>query len=255
MKDVCIAPHAVDPDRPRQALPGLYLCHGHRTHLEQLIAELPARADDMRRPVGHGRRNDNTGLAIDEHVARHRSHMAAVLASWCRVVYEDRGITPPAGIELHHTAPWLIAHVEWLAAQPFVDEILAELKAITRRARSLSDIPARRVPLAERCVINRDGSRCEGTVALMVHGDDWWADCTHCEDAQDATPYLRGTGWVTLDGVIEMAKRFAVPCSPEVVRQWHHRRKIKGKAEGGRTWYGLASVYDYLAQRARKVAS
>ncbi|HEY9367550.1 hypothetical protein [Streptomyces sp.] len=253
--DICVMTHAKDPDRPRQAVDGLYLCHGHREQLRRLVAEMPARADDLDRAAGvGGGRGDGThgGIAIDDAAATHRQHMAGVLASWCRLVAEDRGITPPTGPELSRTAPWLLTHVDWCAAHRWVDEMLTELRQVTGQAMGIADIPARRVPLGEQCLTHTGGERCEGEVTIVVRGDDWTAVCTVCDEKQEATPYLRAVQagrWINTEGVITLARMVGIAASNDVVRQWHHRRRIKGRDDGRQKLYELGSVQAYLALR------
>ncbi|MER6892010.1 hypothetical protein [Streptomyces halstedii] len=190
-------------------------------------------------------------------MARHRSRMAAVLASWCRVVAEDCGLTPPAGPEPSRTAPWMAAHIDWCAGNEWAAVMLAELREVTGRAYGLADVRARRVPLAAQCLTHSGGERCTGAITIVVRGDEWAAHCGTCGTVQEATPYLRGTRggrWVTAEGVIVLARVFGLPCSRDVVRQWHHRRRIQGRRIGDLTWYDLASVQRYLAQRGRRAA-
>lgn len=254
---LCLMTHAVDPDRPRRAADGARLCIGHHKELGQLVTDMPAIYDDLERALSTGghRGGTSTGLTVDERVADHRRLITSVLASWCRVVAEDHAITPPPTPDISRTAPWLAVHVDWCAAQEWVADMLGELRQLARRARSITDIPARRVPLDERCLAHTGGQRCDGTITVVVHGDDWWADCSTCDEPQDAAPYLRGTGWVTSDGVIRLAHVFGVPCSEEVVRQWRHRKRIKGRDDGTRIWYSVATVHEYLAKRTRRLAA
>lgn len=251
----CILVHRKDPDRPRRAIDGGYICSGHRGELRTLVEEMGDRADDLDRANGPGGKRSGTGdgIAIDLAAAEQRSRMAAVIASWCRVVAEDHGITTPAGPELYRTVPWLMRHVDWCAAQPWVGEMLLELRQVTGRAIGLSDIPSRHIPLGEQCLTHADGERCTGAVTIVIRGDDWSARCPVCQVTQEATPYLRGTTgrWVSTEGVIVLARLFGVAASREVVRQWKHRKKIKGRLEGDTSWYDLGSVQTYLARRQK----
>ena len=256
MNDLCVMEHRKDPERPRRAIDGGYICDGHLGELWTLVTEMADRADDLDRASGPGGKRSGTGdgITVDLAAAECRSQMAAVMASWCRVVAEDRGLTPPAGPELVRTVPWLTRHVDWCAAQPWVDEMLLELRQAAGRAVGLTDIPSRCIPLGEQCLTHADGVRCAGAVTIVIRGDDWSARCPECGQAQEATPYLRGVRggrWVTTDGVITLARLFGVDASREVVWQWKHRRKIVGKTEGGVSWYDLRSVQDYLARRQK----
>jgi hypothetical protein len=144
--------------------------------------------------------------------------------------------------------------VEWIAANRWVDEMAAELRDVTRTARALTDIRPIRVPLAARCLMHRDGERCAGQVTIYVRGDDWTARCSspECGDVQDATGYLKGNGVISGDGVMLLARRYGVPCSSDVLRQWKHRGKITGKLIGDVWWWDLKSTHDYLSRRAAR---
>src|SRR5581483_11516666 len=175
----------------------------------RLIAEMPAVSDDLARANGPGGpRPPGTsgGITVDDAASRHRSHIAGVMASWCRVVAEERGMAAPSKAEIHLMCAWLVhpklRHVDWIAAQRWVDEMLAELRHLAGRARGIIDIPARVCETGQRCLQHADGERCEGTISIVVRGDDWTARCSACDERQEATPYLKARGrWVTRDGV------------------------------------------------------
>lgn len=239
----------------RLALDGLYLCHGHKREMGRLIAEMPARYDDLDRaltPSGGGRGGGAPGLFIDEAAADLRSDMAGLLASWCAVVVDERGVTPPASEEIWRTAPWLTIHIDWCAAQEFAGDMLAELRAVTGRSYGIADIRPRRLPLDEQCLTHTDGARCTGTVTIVVRGDDWTARCPECGTTQDATPYLRLARrgqWITAADVIHLAALFDIPCSVDVIYQWKRRRRIIGRRGLVENEYELRSVQRYLVRR------
>jgi hypothetical protein len=254
--DICVMTHRQDPERPRRALDGLYLCHGHHTELERLIAEMPARYDDLQRPKGAGGPKitfaNDPGLSVDEAAVNLRQQITGTIASWCRVVAEDRGITPPDSVDISRTAPWLTTHVDWCAAHRWVDEMLVELRQITGRAIGITDIPARRVELGEQCLIHADGDRCIGEITIIVRGDEWIARCSECVGDQEATQYLRIVQrgqWVTTDDVIRLAALFGITASSDVVRQWKHRAHIRGIVGDVENLYDLESVQRYLTKR------
>lgn len=253
--DLCVMKHTRDPERPRRAVPGLLLCRGHLGELERLIEELPDRADDMDRPVTGSRSGGGSGngggIPIDEDAARHRSHIAGILASWCANVAQDRAVTPPASIDLAVTSRWLLPHVEWCAAQEWAPDMLGEIREATWRALGIADIPARRVPLGERCLVHTGGTRCTGSITMIVRGDDWRAICDTCDEPQDPTGYVRGVKGrgITAAGVIQLAHIYGILCGPDVVNQWHHRKRITGKRVDGVMWYDLGSVHAYLTRR------
>lgn len=240
---------------PNLALDGLRLCWCHRRDLERLIAELPARHDDLTRPLGAPSTTRGTsapGLSVDEAAADLRHEMTALLASWCSVVVDTRGVTAPASEEIWRTAPWLTVHVEWCAAQEFAGDMLAELRGVTGRSYGIADIPARYLDLGDQCLTHEDGERCTGVVTLVVRGDDWAARCPVCETVQEATPYLRTAQrgeWVTAEDVIRLAGVFGIACSIDVIYQWKRRKRIVGRPGPLGGLYDLGSVQRYLVRR------
>ena len=138
---------------PREVRDSAYLCRGCRTRLERLLAELPSLHDDLgealtsarRRPRGKGR---SSGLNLEDAVVKARDHVRAWLFGWVRVVAEDRGVTLPLSEQPDTLAHWLGRHVDWLAHQPFADEVLVNLEETHREARWARQIvPPRRFPL------------------------------------------------------------------------------------------------------------
>jgi hypothetical protein len=254
--DICVMNHRVDPDRPRRALDGLYLCAGHLNELERLIAEMPARYDDLQRPKGAGGPKitfaNDPGLSVDEAAVNLRQQITGTVASWCRVVAEDRGLTPPDSVDISRTAPWLTTHVDWCAAHRWVDEMLVELRQITGRAVGITDIPARRVELGEQCLTHADGERCEGIVTLIVWGVEWFARCPTCGIDQDAIPYIRIARrgqWVTAEDAMKVAAVFKVLCSPDLLRQWKHRGHVIGMTGATENLYDLGSLQKHFVKK------
>lgn len=156
----CIAPHRHDPDRPRGAVDGLLLCRGCLERLRWTIAEFPAQLAALRQAVAiSGGRGEpvsgsgSDGVPIKVGVVDLEVEIADVLASWVRLVAGDRGHVPPRTRDVHRLAAWLGQHVEWVAAQPFADEVLAELTDLARRAKAATTPrrEQRRFPLARKC--------------------------------------------------------------------------------------------------------
>lgn len=255
--DICVLTHRTDPDRPRRALDGAYLCHGHKTDLERNIAELPARYNDLQRPKAAGGPKitfaNKPGLTVDEAAANLRAQIQHDLLWWCIYVADQRGINRPTTADPTTTATWLTIHIEWLAAnRPAAEELLPVLRELTGKAIGITDIPARRVELGEQCLVHADGERCVGEITIIVRGDEWIARCNVCGLDQEATQYLRIVQrgqWITTDDVIRLAALFGIAASSDVVRQWKHRRHIRGIVGDVENMYDLASVQHYLTKR------
>lgn len=262
--DLCVAIHR--DDRDRRALDGLYLCQSCRDHLERLIAEMPARYTELGHALaggtsGGGQRVSGSAsepLPINPAAADHRAQIAGVLASWCRLVADERGIRPPSGPEVTLTAPWLTVHVDWCAGNRWVDEMLEEMRKTAGRARGLID-PDRRLPTGERCrTVDDDGGRCDGAIVFIQGGDEQWsARCSEC-GPQEAAPYLHdglSGRWVTIERVEAYILRVhGLRVARSTVRSWVAREHIQAREENDKTWYELASVERYLIERRRMSA-
>lgn len=95
---VCVVTHRRDPDRPRLAVDGGYVCRGCEARLAQLIAELPAQFSELTRALGTSREvgspkvsgSPSAGLPFRPRVADHLPDITGKLLSWCRLVVEER---------------------------------------------------------------------------------------------------------------------------------------------------------------------
>lgn len=172
---------------PRRALDGLYVCGGCFDRLEQTLAELPARYDDLaeRLASGGGAGPKVTGsperaLPIVPAVADHREQIARVLASWASLVAEERGLRGPASPTPHTLAAWLGEHLTWCCAQPWIDDFTGEVRDLSGRAYALLYPSGRRRVKVGPCV------ECSGTLtATIAPVDDLLPSSIDC-DADEA---------------------------------------------------------------------
>ncbi len=93
---------------------------------------------------------------------------------------EDRGLhLGPRNAEPAATAAFLAVHLDWLCAQPFVDEFAAEMLGLARTARALVYPSGRRTFPVGPCtevtscdVATRLEQRCPGRLRAILHGDE-----------------------------------------------------------------------------------
>lgn len=255
--DTCLAPHRRDPDRPRRAVDGGYICPGHLTGLRRDIAALPGLHDALADQQAHGhgsagqRVSGSPGrpMPISPALAAHRDRIRATLVSWCLMVMDERDLEGPADT-VPAMAAWLERHTLWLACHSGVAvEVVSEIRGVTGRARRLLEPPPTRLETGERCKVVQDGERCEGTVTLLVSLDEeWTASCDTC-GPQEPAPYLRDRlpgRMVNVERVRTYVRRqYRQEVSAATVRSWLARGHIQG--EGG--WYDLGSVERYLSGR------
>jgi len=98
----CVLAHHTDPDRPRRALDGLYVCAGHQAGLQRWLRQLPplhaaldlavATGDRAGGPVVSGTRD--VGVDLNDRVTTVRKAIRHKLASWALMVNEEHPSKP-----------------------------------------------------------------------------------------------------------------------------------------------------------------
>ncbi len=197
---VCVLPHRHDPQRQRSSLDGLLVCAGCFAGLEQAVAEMPAHFDALARALapraGTGPQVTGTrerALPIDPTVADHRTDLAAKLVSWALLVSEEREIGAPRSSEVSVVAPWLLVHLRWASAQPWIDDYATELRSIRSRSLSLLYPSGRRRVEVGACI--EDG--CDGVLtATIAPADDLLPSEITC--SHDAEHAWEASRWVAL---------------------------------------------------------
>lgn len=148
MTDTCLLPHA----HPKTPANGLMVCPGHRRWLADTLDDIiettcllpaflePGSSIDDGRQVKSKRvdppapiRLDVVGLRDRRTVYRYDGDIYPVLAvveAWARLVREERELTRPSTpATILSETTLLINHLDWITAQPFVDELATELRS------------------------------------------------------------------------------------------------------------------------------
>ena len=177
----CVAEHRSDPDRPRLAVDGAWLCHGCLTQLRNHLTALPRQYADLEKVLARGsaaggQRVSGTAqrwLPISPAVAEHRHQIAHDLVWWCVYVADERGIARPGSAAPATTAAWLAHHVDWCAAHRLAaEELLPVLRHLTGRARALLDPSGSRRITIGPCIVAVGGEPCEGIVYATVRAEN-----------------------------------------------------------------------------------
>jgi hypothetical protein len=144
----CVAVHAKDPERQRQATHGL-LCAGHHADLEQQLAEIPALLSEVEKalvrssgtgpkvtgtkeqPLPYATDRDGNSPQADALRGTH-----ALLVSWVLLVLEEHPdrLHAPAD-QSGAMSRFLMTHLGWCEAQPWTDDLLDELRDNARTLR------------------------------------------------------------------------------------------------------------------------
>ena len=130
-KVLCPMPH----DEPSEAAPGLRLCRGCVRRLRRDIPQHPVLHDELgRRMANLGASNSgrvsgtkDPQINLDPRIVKARDNIVHDLHGWARIVMEERGLTGPDDDRPRVVAAWLERHVDWLAAQPFADEVVHDV--------------------------------------------------------------------------------------------------------------------------------
>ncbi len=134
--------HDGDATPPRVA-PGRRICLDCRDRVEEDLIELPGLYElcaymldprhhhQMRERVnGHRPR----GIALNDTVVTIRSDILGVLASWCALVSNERGVTGPDELSIRRLTTFLAIHLNWLTEQPVAPDLVDEIAALSRSA-------------------------------------------------------------------------------------------------------------------------
>jgi hypothetical protein len=130
--------------------------------------ELHGELELMLRPSGTGgQATGKPGSASPprDAVVAMRTEIRAVLASWCRLVSEERGIGLPRD-EVTAMGAYIDKHCDWLAATEYAGEAADELASLASRAWGLA------YPSGTRTVEVGPCPLCDGTLTAIVRATD-----------------------------------------------------------------------------------
>jgi hypothetical protein len=157
-----------------QAADGLRLC---RLHTERISRDAHTAAElwgelALRLLGGTGNGDRVSGTAERTRLpnpaaVEMRAEIRHVLASWCRLIGDERGWTLPAD-QVDAMAVYVARNAEWLAAGEYAGEVSDELDDLARRGRRLAYPSGARMVEVGPCV--RDG--CGGTVRAIMRPTD-----------------------------------------------------------------------------------
>lgn len=140
-----------DEPQPRWAVQGTALCRRCTDLLERRIAELPARAAQVRAVLG-GLRSGQTSeskrtkgsppvpLNLDAHDLL--EDVNAKVVSWVRAVCEDLSLRGPDRVSLDVLCPWLLSQLPWIVTQDFAREFADEMRDLARSCDGITRVQA-----------------------------------------------------------------------------------------------------------------
>lgn len=112
------------------------------------------------------------------------------LHAWARVVREDRDLATPERITVTGERDLLTRQLPWIAEQPWVDELMAELTALVKALRRVNGTWDEAVGKCD--TLQPDGNLCDGDVwHVIIHPDGTLARGTHTKPGPDDEPGFR----------------------------------------------------------------
>lgn len=173
---LCVSVHARDPERPRPAADGAYLCAGCIRGMERHLARLPDLhadvVDSMPTDMGGGGGTPVSGsrtprLPVNLEAGEMAGQIEHDVRYWVDLVAGARGLTGPMDPRMASRCAWLGNHVEWLAASGHAAEIRAVLAELVAGALQVIS-PTRRPIRLGPCVEVVDDVPCDGTLRATV---------------------------------------------------------------------------------------
>jgi hypothetical protein len=125
----------------------LRLCTTCRNLLADRLIELPRlyraceQVLEVRRQhsVGAPRGRRSTGICLDELTVAARGDTIRVLASFCEMVIDERGVTGPSTLDVKALTSFLRAHLDWLVAHDIAADFAEEIVAAIADLRQVLD--------------------------------------------------------------------------------------------------------------------
>lgn len=182
--------------------------------------------------VSGGRVKKDPPAPVDLNVVDTRdqrtSAVVAAVAGWARVLVEDlRLSTTPSDVA--DAAALLDRHSRWLAAQPFADEVCAEIRDASRDLRRIAhDLPPPALGTCNALDPHGNDDTCGGP--MDYHESEMSVVCRRCGDswAEADLPHLLR--------VMDPKRKFPVPrayvcinydIAPSTLRQWIRRGYVR----------------------------
>lgn len=107
------------------------------------------------------------------------------LHNWARLVREERDLNPPSKVTITSERDLLTRHVDWIAAQPWVDECFRDVRTILGQLQAVNHTAPEK-PVG-RCYLPTENGLCDGPV--WVDDAAGHAHCGRCRATWDG-PFL-----------------------------------------------------------------
>jgi hypothetical protein len=206
------------------------VCSHCSSRLERALGDIPALTEELdtvltkqaRYAAADARRGERS-LPFNPEASELGWVLRNTLATWCRLIGEERGKELPGNDTPPAMARWLLAHVEWLRHHRAGHEAIEEITSIVGKIRKIVDRPSERI-YAGPC---RD---CGGD----MYGKPGAAsvECRPCGlvyDVADMVAWMQHEArqrLVTAKEAIALLGRFGLPLSQKTIEKWRQRDRL-----------------------------
>lgn len=218
--------------------------------------------------VVRGRRA--TGIVLDDATVAVRSDVEHLLASWCEMIVQERGVARPGSRDVRKLTLYLQAHLNWLMTHEAVGDFAEEITTLVANAEQvLNPAPDRTVDLGP-CMWDGCGRMLRVTISGVSQDAEPQVSCdaghTWLPRQLAGFPPLTGTmsssggschGWMIERGSRRApGERVTVPTelaamaagvSAATIRKWASRGKLTRYGSPGRAEYDLEELRELTA--------
>jgi hypothetical protein len=202
---------------------------------------------------GDRTRSSEAPLLIDPRASEARTVLHSTLATWCRVLLDERGDQTPEDT-LGSMARWLAARVEAIRHAQWGPELVDEVHAAVRQAYAAVDRPTQHTylgpcpdcthslwapPRARTARCRTEG--CDGEVDVAA----WWADL----------PQRAGHLTAGATELADLVTALGRPLAAGTVWSWASRRRIRPVPGTDPPRYRVADALELLARRDERMSA
>jgi hypothetical protein len=217
--------------------------------LETALGDVPALWDELdiiltrqsRYSEAQGRAGAETAMPFNVNASELGWVLRNTLATWCKLISEERGRELPREDHPAAVAKWLLWHVEWLRHHRAGHEAVEEVTSIVRRIRQAVDRPAPKVYAGPCAECGQD---------MYAKPDSAMVTCRPCGleyPVADMVAWMQREArqrLVTAKEAIVLLGRFGIPLQQKTIDTWFQRKRLPDHSDGhGKRLYRFDDVW------------
>lgn len=217
-----------------------HVCTDCSRRLERALGDIPALTEELdtvltkqaRYADAEARGGSEKALPFNPAASELGWVLRNTLATWCRLIADERGKGLPGNDTPPAMARWLLGHVEWLRHHRAGHEAVEEITSVVKQIRKAVDRPAERIYV---------GPCGECSADLYGKPDSIKVKCKGCGQESDVNErwqwmqeQVYGRLVTAKEGAV-LLSRFGMPTQQKTIDKWRERKRLpdhKTDAEG-----------------------